>query len=65
MWEPESSRVWWDGSILLLYERLQGPENIVFFSRTISGDLCITREVIPAYTVGYSSWVKNYATRSR
>ncbi len=54
----------WDRIVLRgYYERLQRPENIVFFFRTVCGQRCITPDVLAARTVGYRRWVKNYAKR--
>ena len=54
----------WDRIVLRgYYERLQRPENIVFFFRTVCGQRCITPEVLAARTVGYRRWVENYAKR--
>lgn len=54
----------WDRIVLRgYYERLQRPENIVFFFRTVCGQRCITPEVLAVRTVGYRRWVENYAKR--
>ena len=54
----------WDRIVLRgYYERLQRPENIVYFFRTVCGQRCITPEVLAARTVGYRRWVENYAKR--
>ena len=54
----------WDRIVLRgYYERLQRPENIVYFFRTVCAQRCITPEVLAARTVGYRRWVENYAKR--
>jgi hypothetical protein len=56
----------WDRIVLRgYYERLQRPENIVYFFRAICGIRCITPSVLAHRTESYRKWVEGYARRRR
>lgn len=56
----------WDRIVLRgYYERLQRPENIVYFFRQVCGVRCITPTVLAERTERYRKWVEGYARRRR
>ena len=56
----------WDRIVLRgYYERLQRPENIVYFFRNVCGVRCITPGVLARRTESYRKWVEGYARRRR
>jgi hypothetical protein len=56
----------WDRIVLRgYYERLQRPQNIVYFFRDICGIRCITPSALARRTEGYRRWVEGYARRRR
>lgn len=56
----------WDRIVLRgYYERLQRPENIVYFFRDVCGINCITPKVLAYRTERYRKWVEGYARRRR
>jgi len=51
----------WDRIVLNGYlDRLQRPENIVYFFREVVGAPCITPEVLMSRTAPYRAWVMQY-----
>jgi hypothetical protein len=60
----ESSYAVWDRIVLRgYYERLQRPENIVYFFRDVIGVPCITPKVLAERTERYRKWVAGYASK--
>jgi len=56
----------WDRIVLRgYYDRLQRPENIVYFFRDVCGISCITPKVLAHRTERYRKWVEGYARRRR
>lgn len=56
----------WDRIVLRgYYERLQRPENIVYFFRNVCGVQCITPAVLARPTDVYRKWVEAYARRRK
>ena len=52
----------WDRIVLNGYlDRLQRPENIVYFFREVVGEPCVTPEVLASRTAPYRAWVTQYA----
>ena len=52
----------WDRIVLNGYlDRLQRPENIVYFFREVVGAPCVTPEVLMSRTAPYRAWVARYA----
>ena len=52
----------WDRIVLNGYlDRLQRPENIVYFFREVVGAPCVTPEVLMSRTAPYRAWVVRYA----
>ena len=52
----------WDRIVLNGYlDRLQRPENVVYFFREVIGAPCITPEVLMSRTAPYQAWVTGYA----
>ena len=52
----------WDRIVLRgYYERLQRPENVVYFFRDVGGIRCITPQVLARRTEEYRKWVEGYA----
>ena len=52
----------WDRLVLNGYlDRLQRPENIVYFFREVAGVPCVTPEVLMSRTAPYRAWVVQYA----
>ena len=60
----EFSYAVWDRIVLRgYYERLQRPENIVYFFRDVIGVPCITPKVLAERTERYRKWVVGYASK--
>ena len=54
----------WDRIVIRgYYERLQRPENIVYFFRDVCGIPAITPSVLASRTNDYRTWVKGYAAK--
>ena len=54
----------WDRIVLNGYlERLQRPENIVYFFREVVGVPSVTPEVLASRTEPYRAWMTAYTTR--
>ncbi len=52
----------WDRIVLNGYlDRLQRPENIVYFFREVVGAPCVTPEVLMSRTAPYRAWVTRFA----
>jgi hypothetical protein len=52
----------WDRIVLNGYlDRLQRPENIVYFFREVVGAPCVTPEVLMSRTAPYRAWVNRFA----
>jgi hypothetical protein len=52
----------WDRIVLNGYlDRLQRPENVVYFFREVVGAPCVTPEVLMSRTAPYRAWVTRYA----
>ena len=56
----------WDRIVLNGYlDRLQRPENVVYFFREVVGVPCVTPEVLMSRTAPYRAWVARYAEEHR
>jgi hypothetical protein len=52
----------WDRIVLSGYlDRLQRPENLVYFFREVTGVACVTPEVLLSRTAPYRAWITQYA----